>query len=300
MKKLLAAISLLCLLNAFAFAQKPKLKQPAKPKQTAAKPAPTPPAQATPTPAVAPQPVATPLPTPPAPAKPQASVFGPNETKNLPTAEVILAKYFKADGTEAVKDKLKTRVMTGNFEIMGSGISGTMAVYQKAPNLFFSDTELPQLGNFKQGFDGEFGWAKDNISGLRNLNGAELSAVRIGAQFNPQDTRKFFGEVKVKGIEKVGERDAYVLVFTVVGGTPLTNFFDTETGLLLRTDAELEGPQGTKLPTQTFYSDYKLIDGVQVSHFTRVVNPSFTVEMKYYQVKHNIEVDDKKFQKPAN
>ena len=300
MKKLLAAISCICLLNLFAFAQKPKLKRPVKPKQTVTKPTPTPPVtpQATPTPAVAPTPVDTPK--PPTPAKPQASVFGADEVKNLPSAETILARYFKADGTEAVKDKLKTRVMTGNFEIMGAGISGTIAIYQKAPNLTFSEVELPQLGNLRQGFDGEFGWAKDGINGLRNLNGGELSQARIGAQFNPKDGQKFYGELKVKGVEKVGERDAYVVIFTVVGGSPITNFFDTETGLLLRADAETEGPQGAKLPTQTFYSEYKNIDGVQIPHFTRVVNPAFTIEMKFYQVKHNIEVDDKKFQRPAN
>jgi hypothetical protein len=304
MKKSLVFALFLSIVCGLAWGQKKQAKKPAKPapqKPPVVKPmpAPTPPVTA-PAPAPTPEIKVAPLPamTKPTPPPPVGSVFGANETKNLPTAEEILEKYFKADGTDAVKDTLKTRVITGNMEIMGAGISGSMAIYQKAPNLFVSDAELPQLGNFKQGFDGQFGWAKDNISGLRNLNGGELSQVRIGAQFNPRDTQKLFGEMKVKGVEKVGERDAYVVVFTVISGSPLTNFFDTETGLLLRTDAELDTPQGTKLATQTFYSEYKSIDGVQIPHFTRIVNPAFTIEMRYYSVKHNIEVDDKRFQKP--
>lgn len=300
MRKSLIFALFLSLVCGLAWGQKKQSKKPAKPapqKPALVKPTPPPPAAApSPTPEIklAPLP-AMPKPTPPPPI---GSVFGANEAKNLPTAEEILAKYFKADGTDAVKDKVKTRVITGSMEIMGAGISGTIAIYQKAPNLFVSDAELPQLGNFKQGFDGQFGWAKDNISGLRNLNGDELSQARIGAQFNPRDTQKFFGEMKVKGLEKVGERDAYVVIFTVVSGSPVTNFFDTETGLLLRTDTELDTPQGTKLATQTFYSEYKSIDGVQIPHFTRIVNSAFTVEMRYYSVKHNLEVDDKRFQKP--
>jgi hypothetical protein len=289
MKKIFAALVLICLPIALVWAQKTKTKRPAKPKTATAQPAPPP--------AVAPQ--ATPKPAMPQNPRPTFSVFAGDNPKDLPSAEEILARYYKADGTEAVKDKIKTRVMTGSFEVMGAGLSGSVAVYQKAPNLLFSDVELPQMGRLSQGYDGQFGWAKDNINGLRNLNGSELSQIRIGAYLNPKDTQKLYGEFKVKGVERVGERDAYVIIATVIGSSPVTHFFDKETGLLLRTDYEQEGPQGTKLPLQVFFDDYRDIDGIKLAFFSRTVNPGFTIEMRFYQAKHNLEVDDKKFQRPS-
>ena len=294
MKRFFGWLLLVCACQGFALGQKKRAKRPAPP-APAKMPAPTP-APVAPLPAPAPEVVA---PVAQEPQKPKPVIFGESEkpAAKLPSADEILARYFKADGTAAAKEKLKTRISTGSFEIVGTGISGSVAVYQKAPNLSYTEVELPQLGTFLQGYDGQFGWAKDPINGLRNLNGAELSQARVAAQFNPSDAQKLYGKVVVQSLEVVNNREVYALIATLEGGN-VALYFDKETGLLSRSDADADGPGGTRLPLQSYYDDYRDLDGVKVPFALRVVNPTFTVEMKFLQVKHNVEVDDKKFQRP--
>jgi len=64
--------------------------------------------------------------------------------------------------------------------------------------------------------------------------------------------------VTVTGIERVGDREAYV---ARDGAT--TYYFDTKTSLLLRRTKTVESLLGP-LPEQTDYEDYRAVDGMQV------------------------------------
>jgi hypothetical protein len=102
----------------------------------------------------------------------------------------------------------------------------------------------------------------------------------------------------VKGKEKVGDKEAYVIEAKPAEGSVEKWYFDTQTGLLIRQDAERETPQG-KVPSETYMDNYKEVDGVKLPHSVRIVNPMFTLEMKMEEIKHNVAVDDAKFNKPA-
>jgi len=75
-------------------------------------------------------------------------------------------------------------------------------------------------------------------------------------------------------------------------------YFDTETGQVIRQDAERESPQGAAL-IQTYFEDFRDVDGVKMPFTIRQVMPMFELMLKFTEVKHNIEIDDAKFVKPA-
>ena len=102
----------------------------------------------------------------------------------------------------------------------------------------------------------------------------------------------------VTGKQKVGEKDAYVIEAKPTEGSVEKWYFDAQTGLLIRLDAERESPQG-KMPTETYLDDYKEVDGVKIPHTVRQTTPMFTINIKTEEVKHNVPVDDAKFNKPA-
>jgi zinc protease len=69
-------------------------------------------------------------------------------------------------------------------------------------------------------------------------------------------------KLKLTGIEKVDERDAYVVEYTFPSGSKSDVYFDTETGLKVRSVKALDTPQG-KMTQSISYQDYKPEEGVQ-------------------------------------
>jgi hypothetical protein len=239
------------------------------------------------TPAPAPAPAA-------AQAKPEAKA-----DEQLPSAEAIFDKYLKALGGEAALDKFKSRVMRGSIEIAPMGVKGTFESSQKAPQMSVTTMNLTGLGTLQQGFDGTAGWAKDPFTGLRELKGGELAAVRRAAYINPSGWRKAYNSMKTTGRAKVGERDVFVVEGAYGSDTPDKLYFDAQTGLLLRMDAVVDSPQG-RVVSETTFEDYRDVDGVKVAHSMRAVLGAATIVTKVEEIKHDVALEDKLFAKPIS
>lgn len=218
----------------------------------------------------------------------------------LPTVDQILDKYVQAIGGKAAVEKQTTRVAKGSFEIAAFGASGTAEIYAKAPNKSATVIDVAGYGVVEQIFDGKTGWSKDPQNGLREKAGAELASTKLDSDFyKPVRLKQLYPNIVVKGTDKVGEKEVYVLVATPAESSPETWYFDTQSGLILREDAERESPEG-KQAIQVFYEDYKEVDGVKMAFSIRQITPAFTLNIKMLEMKHNVPVDDAKFNKPAS
>ena len=237
-------------------------------------------------------------PTPPAAPAPQARPEAKAD-EQLPAADEVFDKYLKALGGEAALDKFKSRVTRGSVELAPMGVKGTFETSQKAPNRSVTTLNLTGLGTLQQGFDGAAGWAKDPFTGLRELKGGELAATQRTALLNPAGWRKAYKSMKVTGRSKVGGREAYVVEGAHAGDTPDKLYFDTQTGLLLRLDAVVDGPQG-RVVSETSFDDYRETDGVKVARSSRAVVGAATITMKIEEIKHDVALEDKIFVKPAS
>jgi len=217
----------------------------------------------------------------------------------LPSAAEIIANYVKAiGGAEPIK-KTTSRVSKGSLEITGFGLSGTAEVYEKAPNKTATIVNITNFGLVQEGFDGVTAWAQDPQTGLRDKTGVELAAARIDSEFyKPIKINELYPKLVVKGVEKVGDKDTYVVEATPKESSVETWYFDTKTGLLVRQDSEREGPQGKQL-VQTYLEGYKSVDGISLPHTIRQVTSAFTVNITITEVKHNVPIDDAKFKKPS-
>jgi zinc protease len=216
----------------------------------------------------------------------------------LPTVDQVLDKYVQAIGGKAAVEKQTTRVAKGSFEIAAFGASGTAEVYAKAPNKTSTVIDVAGFGVFQQVFDGKSGWSNDPQNGFREKAGAELASTKLDSDFyKPIRLKQLYPTIVVKGTDKVGDKEVYVLVATPTESSPETWYFDTQSGLILREDAERESPEG-KQAIQVFYEDYKEVDGVKMAFTIRQITPAFTLNIKMTEMKHNVPVDDAKFNKP--
>lgn len=218
----------------------------------------------------------------------------------MPTVDAILDRYVQALGGRETIEKLTSRVMKGTIDLPATGESGTMEVYRKAPNKRMYVTKIPSFeGVIQQGFNGTVGWSMHPWEGLRELSGAELASARRDADFFKELRLKdSFSRVTVVGKVKVGDREAYVIEASPSEGNPEKMYFDMETGLLLRSDVPVETPDGKSRIDSTF-EDYREVDGMKISFTIRQTSPDFDFVIKFGEVKHNVPIDEAKFEKPA-
>ncbi len=217
----------------------------------------------------------------------------------LPSADQIIDKYVQAIGGKAAIEKQTSRVSKGSLEIPAFGASGTAEVFEKAPNKTITVVNIAGFGVILDCFDGSAGWAQDPQSGMRDKSGAELAASKLDAEFyKPVKIKQLYSKIVVKGKDKVGDKEVFVVEATPAESSVETWYFDTQSGLLVRQDSEREGPQGKQM-IQTFLEDYKKFDGISLPCTIRQVTPAITISIKIEDVKHNVPIEDAKFKKPA-
>ena len=220
--------------------------------------------------------------------------------EKAPTVDQILDKYVQAIGGKAAHEKLTSRTGKGTFDIPAMGAGGPLEMYAKAPNKSLAIITIEGFGVVRQGYTGTVGWSDDPQSGMRELTGAEAAAAKIDSTFHRDiKLKEIYPKMELKGKEKVGASDAYVIVATPASGPATTFYFDTQTGLLLRQDSTRETPQGT-MNIQELFEDYKEVDGVKIPFTLKQNSDAISFVIKLTEIKHNVPIEDAKFNKPSD
>jgi hypothetical protein len=236
-------------------------------------------------------------------AKPtdSAASVTPSATKPaaaLPTADQVLDHYVQAIGGHAAWMKLNSRVSKGTIEIPAmNNLTGTVEIHEKAPNLMLAVINLGGAA-FEQGFDGNIGWSDNPQNGLRELSGGELDDARREANFyHAVELKKNYTKMTVTGIEKVDDHDTYVVEATRAEGAPDRMYFDTQTGLMVRTVNQRYTTEGVT-EFQADVADYTEVDGVKLPFTVRQTGASATFIIRFTEVHHNLQLTDSQFAKP--
>jgi hypothetical protein len=223
-----------------------------------------------------------------------------SRTEQLPSVDQILNRYVQALGGKAAIERLTSISMTGTMEVASAGLSGKAETIAQAPNKYSLKIEIEGIGTFTQAYDGTSGWAQDPVNGLRDITGVELAQLKREADFHREAHLKdVYTKLTVKGKEKVGASDAYVIEATPTEGGVEKLYFDTQSGLLVRADAVNRSPQG-EIPAEVYLEEYKEIGGVKIPVTLRQVTPVLTSVIKFTDAKPNVEVDQKRFSRPSS
>jgi hypothetical protein len=224
------------------------------------------------------------------------------------TAEDIIEKSIAALGGRAALGKIKTSVMTGTITLTtpAGDIPGTIEIYNAAPNKLRTviKADLSQFGagplTVDQRFDGTSGYVLDTLQGNRDITGNQLDNMRNSAFPHLFLAYKGMGQtVKLAAKEKIGDRDAYVLIFEPTAGSIVKQYVDAESLLPVRAMVTVNVPQlGQDVEQTAEPSDFRDVGGMKVPHKLRVSSSvqGFTVE--FAKVEVNIPIDEKMFSKP--
>jgi len=225
------------------------------------------------------------------------------------TADEVIERTLTALGGRAAHAQIKSRSSIGTIVLStpAGDIKGSIEVLNAAPNKTRTliQADLSSLGAgqlvLDQRFDGSSGYVLDSLQGNREITGNQLDNMRNNAFPHPFLSYKDMGTTaRLSGKEKVGEREAYVVVFEPTSGSVVSQYIDAESYLPIKMVAKVEVPQiGQELEQTTEFLDYKEVDGIKMPFRIAASSSiqSFTVTID--KVEHNGQVDQALFSKPA-
>lgn len=105
--------------------------------------------------------------------------------------------------------------------------------------------------------------------------------------------------LEYEGIEDLEGSDVYRIKVTYDDGDIITQFIDVESYVLLKTVATVS-MMGASQETETYLSNYKMIDGIAVpfSIETRA-NGQVTGQININEIKYDLEIEDSLFERPV-
>jgi photosynthetic reaction center cytochrome c subunit len=212
-----------------------------------------------------------------------------------PGADELIDKYLQAVGGAAAIDRITSRVMKGTITFGDRNVP--IEIFSKDPDKRVSFTHTPD-GESITAFDGHEGWLGTPGHPVREMHGPDIDGASMDADLHfAAHLKGMFSEAKVRGREKIGDHEAYLVVGQREGKPPLRLYFDDKSGLLVRLVRYGETPLG-RLPTQIDYADYRETGGVKISFRWTLARPGGRFTIQLSDVKQNIPVDDAKFAKP--
>jgi len=222
---------------------------------------------------------------------PAADLTGlPSPAPSLPDASAILARYLDAVNARAAAS-LGAIVLRGTEE-RSQGRSAAYEVTIKGSDKILVTRTSAEQGTIAQSVDGTKGWTRTPAA-TRELTPQQIEQFRHSASmFNPVKVAAP-ADLRVVGTERIDDRTAYVLV-SGAGPVPATQlFFDTESGLLIRTITTTTTPI-VPLVDQVDYGDYRVVAGVRLPFTIRTSTVGYydTSVRRFTEIRTGVAVDD--------
>ena len=224
------------------------------------------------------------------------------EIKKAPeglTAEKVIENYIAALGGADKLKSVKTEVikMTGsvmgmNIEIVSKRANPKKKGLSKTALLVKMNGMVVQrvVFNGKEGF-------MSGMAGSGPLEGEELNSTKAQAEPYSELRYKELGyKLVLTGVEPVDGADAYIVEVTDPSGNKEIQYFDVQTGLLVKTVTITTGEKGEQR-SEIILSDYRDINGIKVAHKRLMDMGGQMVEVTVNSVERNISIDKAEFEK---
>ena len=234
-------------------------------------------------------------------------ILGVAQAAHAQTADEVIEKFLAATGGRAALGKLKSRTTIGTITVSTpqGDISGPIEMLNQEPNKMrmMIKLDLSSFGAgemvFDQRFNGTTGYVLDSMQGNRDITGAQLDTMKNNVFPTPFLNYKEMGAtVELGGKEKIGGRDAYLLIFKPKTGATVRQFVDAESYLPVRVVVKIDLPQVGELEQTTDLSDFHEVDGVKVPFAVEASSAVQHSTIKITKVEHNSKIDESLFSKP--
>lgn len=214
----------------------------------------------------------------------------------LPKAEDIVAKYVAAVGGASAISKLMSLDAKGTLE--AGGRQFPLELFIQSPDRIAMVTTFPN-GTGGSVFNGQSGWSIFPGRPARPMTPADVDANRMDSDLHfALELKQNFNPLKTTKETQLGAQTALQVNGQRAGLPPVDFYFDTQSGLLIRTVRYAESPLGLN-PTQIDYSDYRDVAGVKLPFHWTSSTPVGHTTVQLESAQANVEIPATTFEKPA-
>ena len=216
---------------------------------------------------------------------------------SLPSVDEVINKYLQAAGGPTALNAVTSRVVKGSLDVVGVSRGGTFEIYTVAPNKSLTIMQPAAGETIKVGYNGSIGWMQTK-TGVRLLKGAELVSVKNDSDFFALlHVKDSYAKLTLVGKSKIGYREVYVIDMQPASGATDRLFLDAQTFLPARLNT-VRMLQGASIPVEIYYDDWRNADGIKAPYVITLTYQKRTVTMTVEEIKSNVPVDAKMFEKP--
>lgn len=211
------------------------------------------------------------------------------------SAKDIISSYLTAIGGEAALKKITAIQQIAEMDIQGNKLG--LTTKKLAPN--FTSMEATMMGQvvMKQMFNGTTGY-QAQMGKKADMTADEIADAKSdNGLFNQFNYATDGSKLEVQGTAKVGTATAYKLGITSALGKKKTEYYDVNSGLLLKEEKTTE-KAGTSINQTTEYSNYKKVGDVMFP-FTIIQNiqtpaggQEFTITIKEIKLNGPLQASD--------
>lgn len=227
-----------------------------------------------------------------------------NNNKPKISFDEVLTKTIAALGGEENWRKLNSRQTKFDLDFVNQGLQAKGIAYQKAPNKSASELTIDVFGKriatMSDYFDGTKGGENQSFGRDEEFTGKRLEDVKFANYFyGLLDWQDKLEKAEIIKTDKIGDDEVYIVSIEPKNASRVLLYISTETFLPLRkTSIIVSSTSSQKIPISETFNDYKEVDGVMIPFKITSSSPVMG-EIIFYvrEIKHNVEISDKKFQK---
>ncbi len=212
------------------------------------------------------------------------------------TAADLLANYVKARGGAEKLAEVKDIKITSAVSISGMPMEATSVEMRKRPNLYFNEMSVAGMGTVqKTVYDGKTA-VTGGMQGKQELDGEDIAALEDRITFFAETKYEELGyDLNLVSINMVDGEKAYLLEVDKGDGQIQSEYYSVETGLKIKEETTVEGPQGPMTVSQT-YGDYKAVNGVMFPHSMKINGPqSISIDVNEILVNTGLKKSEFKY-----
>ena len=206
----------------------------------------------------------------------------------LPATKDIITKYINAIGGAEELKKVTSMLSVGEITISGM----KMDITKKDMNPNYSMTEVTMNGQqvVKQLFDGKTGY-RLQMGSQQKMDDNELADRKNSKGIFRQLYYDSGYKVPVLSVEKVNSNDAYKLQVTSPAGNNSIEYYDVNTGLLVKAEVATKmGGQDIKQIVE--YSNYKKVGNILLSFSDKITVSSTMGDQERQLEFHDIKLNE--------
>jgi hypothetical protein len=216
----------------------------------------------------------------------------------LRSADAILSDSVKATGGDAPWKSHRSMETTTVIDYAKMAITGTRIQIITARNKSLAVTNIPNVGEVREGTNGRVIWSEDPVNGLRLLNGAEAAQFKLESTWNlERNLKKVFAKIAVKA-DSEGGRPLECLELTPPIGQPLTTCYDAETHLQVLQKGVAATPQGD-VPFTSRIKSWREFGGLRLPELVEMTTGPIEFSARLTNVVFDKPLDDKRFEVPG-